>query len=217
MVRPCTAEPVRGKIAVADWKRIGKGWASFGVSEVLRAKRRRGEPEPVFGDPGEAAGADADRAQAAGEPQRVFISYRRSDCQAQANGLMGDLRWRGAQVFMDLDSIPAGTDFEEYIHGWIAHADVVLVLIGDNWLEETGAGRRLDREDDFVRLEVRAALEQGKRIIPVVVEGAQMPHPSELPDDISRLSRIQSFELSDRRWMSDLKQLAETVLSPSGG
>lgn len=147
---------------------------------------------------------------------RVFISYRRTDCQAQANGLHDGLRNRlpGANVFMDIDSIPYGVDFEQHIRDEIKKCHVVLVLIGDNWLDpgEGTSGRRVDEPDDFVRLEIENALAlPSVRVVPVLLEGATMPRQGQLPDSIRRLGRLNAIELSDRRWMADLRTLADLV------
>jgi hypothetical protein len=144
--------------------------------------------------------------------QRVFISYRRSDCQSQANGLNDGLRNRlpDAQIFMDLDSIPPGADFEEHIREEIEQCDVVLVMIGDQWLDPRPGTetRRIDEPNDFVRLEVMTALSSRQvRVIPVLVEGARMPEAAQLPDDIARLARLNAFVLSDSHWGRDLQEL----------
>jgi hypothetical protein len=144
--------------------------------------------------------------------QRIFISYRRSDCQLAASGLNDGLRNRlpGAQVFMDLDSIPPGADFEEHIRNEIDQCDVVLVLIGDEWLapQPGTSTRRIDQPNDFVRLEIMSALAaQGVRVIPVLVEGATMPAATELPDDIARLARLNAYVLSDTHWGRDITEL----------
>src|SRR2546423_1258258 len=113
----------------------------------------------------------------------VFISYRRSDCQPQANGLHDGLcsRLPDAEIFMDIDSIPPGVDFQGHIERAIDACDVVLVLIGDNWLDADQSGeRRIDDAEDFVRLEIEAALKRGVAIVPVLVEGAAMPHRREM-------------------------------------
>lgn len=147
---------------------------------------------------------------------RVFISYRRSDCQAQANGLHDGLvhRLPGASVFMDIDSIPYGVDFEKHIRSEITSCDVVLVLIGDDWLDTTNSEgvRRLDDPDDFVRLEIENALATPSvRVVPVLVEGASMPRTADLPPSIAPLARLNAIELNDRRWKADLKTLSEVV------
>lgn len=154
--------------------------------------------------------------------QRIFISYRRSDCQSQANGLYDGLKHRlgSAKIFMDLETIPPGVDFEEHIRNEIAQCDVVLVLIGDEWLETRPdeSVRRIDEPGDFVRLEIESSLGlEGVRVIPVLVEGARMPLASELPAKIHRLARLNAFELSDSRWGSDLERLAGELRSLQRG
>ena len=103
--------------------------------------------------------------------QRIFISYRRDDTQFAASALNDGLRnrLREADVFMDLDSIPPGADFEEHIRSYIDDCDVVLVVIGDQWLDpEPGkTTRRIDNPNDFVRLEILSALRAPKvKVIP---------------------------------------------------
>jgi hypothetical protein len=144
---------------------------------------------------------------------RIFISYRRNDCQSQANGLHDGLRHRldRSKIFMDIDSIPIGADFEEHIRQEIEQCDVVLVLIGDEWLDPRpgAAMRRIDEPNDFVRLEIESSLQsEHVRVIPVLVEGAQMPQRDELPESIQRLARLHAFELSDSRWTSDIERLS---------
>ena len=147
---------------------------------------------------------------------RVFISYRRSDCQPQANGLYDGLSHRlpSASVFMDIDSIPPGADFERHIRREIEICDLVLVLIGDNWLDSSadGSTRRIDAPDDFVRLEIESALASPRvKVLPVLVEGAEMPRAADLPETIRPLARLNAMELDDRRWTADLRRLTTTV------
>lgn len=155
-------------------------------------------------------------ASGAGASLRIFISYRRGDCQAQANGLNDGLRHRlpDAHIFMDIDSIPLGADFEQHIRDEIRACDVVLVLIGDEWLDMTdGQGtRRLDKPRDFVRLEVESALVEARvRVVPVLVEGAEVPPPDELPDGMRALTSRQCIYISDRNWQADLRRLSEEL------
>jgi len=150
------------------------------------------------------------------QEKRIFISYRRSDCQPQANAINDGLRHRlqPARVFMDIDSIPAGVDFAEHIREEIEMCDYVLVLIGDNWLSATDneGRRRIDNPDDFVRLEIENAFTAaGVTVVPVLVEGAEMPRATDLPEGLQRLSRINAIELSDQRWSSDIERLANEI------
>lgn len=148
--------------------------------------------------------------------KRIFISYRRSDCQPQANAINDGLRHRlrPARVFMDIDSIPAGVDFAEHIREEIEMCDVVLVLIGDNWISATDQDgrRRIDNPDDFVRLEIENAFSASRvSVVPVLVEGAEMPRATDLPESLQRLARINAIELSDQRWTSDIERLAGEI------
>ena len=162
-------------------------------------------------------GEEADLPDPSGDgKQHIFISYRRTDCQAQANGVYDGLghRLSNASLFMDIDSIPPGVDFEDHIRDEIKRSDVVLVMIGDNWLDSRPGTdrRRIDEDDDFVRLEIESALASPNvRILPVLVEGAPMPLSAELPESIRQLARLNAFELSDHRWTSDVERLAKTV------
>jgi hypothetical protein len=199
-----------------NWPKPPKGWSP----------PPDWRPDPAWGPPpsgwslwvGEGEDADASDPGADGK-QHIFISYRRSDCQAQANGLYDGLdhRLSNASLFMDIDSIPPGVDFEQHIRREIKRSDVVLVMIGDNWLDSRPGTnrRRVDEDNDFVRLEIERALATPNvRIIPVLVEGAQMPTPVELPESIRQLARLHAFELSDHRWTSDVERLAMTIERP---
>ena len=146
----------------------------------------------------------------------IFISYRRGDTAGHAGRLSDGLSAEFGQgmVFMDLDAINPGVDYEERIRQAVASCHVALVLIGDQWLTTTtqDGRRRIDDPGDFVRLEVASALARDDlEVVPVLVEGAKMPAPDELPDDIARLSRINAIELTDQRWHYDLGRLIDAI------
>ena len=152
----------------------------------------------------------------------IFISYRREDTSGEAGRLAQDLgsRFGRSSIFMDVDSISPGANFEAGIDGALAACQVALVLIGDRWLDAklSDGRRRLDHEDDYVRHEIAAAL--GRRdvtVVPVLVEGARMPAAAELPSDISGLAKINAFELSNKRWPYDLGQLCDIAERYEGG
>src|SRR4051812_46536330 len=115
---------------------------------------------------------------------------------------------------MDIDAIEPGVDFGERIEEAVGSCDVVLALVGNQWLDaRDGSGRRrLDDPADFVRVELAAGLARsGLRVIPVLVEGASMPGADALPDDLKPLARRNAFELSDARWRYDVGRLADVV------
>jgi hypothetical protein len=145
----------------------------------------------------------------------LFLSYRRADTGGHAGRLSDTLeaRFGTGSVFHDVDTIMPGTDFAASIDAAIAASTVVLVLIGDGWLDARDAAgtRLLDRADDFVRLEVATALATGKTVLPLLVEDAKMPGPADLPPDLQRLARQQALELSDSRWPHDIDRLVDAI------
>src|SRR5512132_182534 len=146
---------------------------------------------------------------------RIFISYRREETAYPAGWLfdrLADHFGRG-QIFKDIDSIQPGDDFVDVITKAVASCDVLLALIGEQWLTITdGQGRaRLDRPDDFVRLELEAALTRNVRVIPILVAGARMPHGDQLPPSLAKLARRQALELSPSHFESDISRLQNAL------
>ena len=148
-------------------------------------------------------------------PGRIFISYRREETAFPAGWLYDRLaeRFTDGQVFKDVDSIELGDDFPEVIANAVGSCDVLLALIGDRWLtisDEHGQ-RRLDKPDDFVRLEIEAALQRGVLLIPILVDGATMPRVDELPPSLARIARRQALELSPSRFDFDTSRLLRVL------
>jgi hypothetical protein len=147
----------------------------------------------------------------------IFISYRRGDSAGYTGRLFDHLRQRFPErVFMDLDTIQPGSDFVEMIEQAVGCCQVLIVMIGPEWLNLTDAAgrRRLDDPKDFVRLEIATALDRDFRdilIIPVLVEGADMPRPEDLPADLAKLTRLNAIELSDVRWTFDVDRLIQVI------
>ena len=145
----------------------------------------------------------------------VFISYRREDSEGQARALFQDLvakLGRGA-VFMDVDSIALGRDFREALQERLSTCDLMLVLIGRDWLsgKDSTGRRRLDNPADFVRQEIAAGLKRKIPITPLLLQGAQMPTAEQLPESIGELAYRSGFELSHKRWDSDVQELMKRL------
>ena len=145
----------------------------------------------------------------------IFISYRRDDSAGHAGRLFDKLseNFGAEQIFMDIDTIDPGHDFIEVIDRALDSSKVVIALIGRRWTTATDSAgrRRLDSEQDFVRMEVARSLESGLRVIPVLVQGATMPSPNELPADLQPLTRRHAIELSDVRWQYDVGRLTKAI------
>src|SRR5215204_1604663 len=121
----------------------------------------------------------------------VFVSYRRGDSEGQARALNFELvKLIGRNsVFMDVDSIALGRDFRQILHDRMQSCDLMLALIGPGWLDakDAAGNRRLESETDLVRQEIAAALKRNIPVIPVLLQGAQMPAAERLPDDVKDL------------------------------
>jgi hypothetical protein len=148
-------------------------------------------------------------------PSGIFISYRRDDASGEAGRLYDHLiaRFGEHMVFRDIDAIDPGTDFVGRIEEAVGSCQVLLAVIGRDWLSVTGPDgrRRLDNQADFVRLELAAALQQGIRMIPVLVQDAQMPGPEDLPEPLKELARRNAIKLTDDRWRYDMSRLVSAI------
>lgn len=146
---------------------------------------------------------------------KIFLNYRREDSSGYAGRLYDRLtaRYGAENVFIDIDSLDPGVDFADAIHETLSKCGIVLVIIGRSWLNIVGpdGSRRLDDTDDFVRRELEAALSGTKRVIPILVGGAEMPKTKELPEPLKSLSRRHAVELSDRRWHPDTEYLIQEI------
>ena len=144
----------------------------------------------------------------------VFISYRRDD-SAAAGRLYDRLasHFGTEQVFRDLDAIAPGAEFAKVIEERISQSSVLIAVIGKEWLNaKTAEGlRRLDDPKDFVKAEIREALNQKKLVIPALIEGASVPKSDQLPDDIVALAGRNALEISESRFDFDAGRVIDAV------
>ena len=146
----------------------------------------------------------------------IFISYRRQDAAADAGRLYEDLLQRaaGQTIFMDLEGIPPGVDFRESLKDNVRSASTVLVLIGPRWLDlknDATGQRRLDEEIDYVRFEIETALRLNKRVIQVLLPGAQMPSAGQLPESISDLAYCNAYQVAYKFWQLHVDELTKSL------
>jgi len=146
---------------------------------------------------------------------KIFINYRRDDSPGTAGRLHDRLAQKFGRnnLFMDVDHIPAGVDFTEYLHSQVVACDVFLAVIGPNWLDakDDSGRRRFDNPDDFVTIEIAAALARNIRVIPVLVDGARTPKADKLPDSIRPLVRRNAVEVRNTNFGRDAEALANKV------
>lgn len=129
--------------------------------------------------------------------QRFFICYRRDDSKSVSSRIYDRLaaEFGRQNVFKDVNVIPAGVDFREFIQNEIAKTDTVLVIIGTRWVSLLQ--QRAQDPADYVRIEIESAFKQGKRVIPVLVEGARPPTAADLPESIVRLAYLNTARVDD--------------------
>lgn len=165
--------------------------------------------------------SEIERRRAALAGRRIFLSYRRQDSQGETGRLHDQLTsaFGPDSVFMDVDNVPYGVDYVDYIHDCLSSVAVVIVVIGEKWAKVTDrrGRRRLDQPDDLVRLEIAEALRRKLPILPVLVQNAKMPDAEDLPEDIRAFARRNAPELSHTRWHHDMERLLHTVEDMVGG
>ncbi len=145
---------------------------------------------------------------------RIFISYRQADTEGHVGRLYDHLArvFDEKEIFRDLDSLHGGEEFTPVCKQMVEGCDVFLAVIGPSWLNiRDDKGRRLDNPKDVVRREIATALNQKKRIIPVLVGRASIPKSQDLPLEISTLFNHKAVEISPERFAYDIDQLVQAI------
>ena len=141
---------------------------------------------------------------------QIFISYRRDDTAGYARAI-GDALGRQfgpERVFIDVDDIAAGQAFNEVIHQAVGGSRVLLVLIGRRWLgERAGQPARIHDAGDLVHREVATALASGMQVIPLLLDGAAMPGPAQLPAALQALAGRNALVIDNTQFGADLDRL----------
>ncbi len=154
---------------------------------------------------------------------RVFVSYRRADASSEAKQVRDAIAkiYNEADVFLDTCSIQSGDEWPKEISAALRACQVAVVVIGKNWLEvDVWNRRRIDKKSDWVRREIDFALEHGKQVVPVLVQGARLPPPDVLPKSIANLTTMQSIDVRQEYWDHDIRMLdnvlARSIERPAG-
>ena len=158
------------------------------------------------------------------EDAKVMISYRRDEALSITSRIYEHFvaKFSNDRVFRDIDSIPLGIKYRDYIEKVVSTCAVVLVVIGPKWLtmEDKQGNRKLDKPDDLLRLEVSFALAKGISVIPLLVAGATMPSRALLPDDIQEMVEHNGMNISeDPHFKADMEHLireTQNILAKQG-
>jgi tetratricopeptide (TPR) repeat protein len=125
-------------------------------------------------------------------PGQIFISYRRNDA-AYVTGHINDRlceEFGAASIFTDVDNIALGVDFRAVLDEKVGQCQILLAVIGANWLGAKNQAGELRLQDpaDFVRIEIESALKRSIPVIPLLIAGTTMPSKDELPESLQDLS-----------------------------
>lgn len=152
-----------------------------------------------------------------GVVMKLFFNYRREDTDDLAGRLHDRLsvEFGAENIFKDVDSIRPGQNWRVVLEQSVSGCDVVLAIVGRNWLtvsDESGQ-RRIEADEDFVRFELEAARRAGKIVMPVVVKGASIPNAGQLPESIRWLFDFHKAELRPDPFFKDdvARLLAELI------
>jgi TIR domain len=145
----------------------------------------------------------------------IFVSYRRGDARDSVGRITDHLmqHFGDDAIFHDVDSIPVGRDFRQYISSAVEECDVLLAIIGAKWMEKDAEGTlRISLPNDFVRAEIAAALQRDIPVVPVLVRRGKLPTQAQLPPDVQPLIFRQAIVVrSDPDFRSDIQRLISAI------
>ena len=140
----------------------------------------------------------------------IFISYRRKDSDGKVSGrdiaarIKNAFEDRGYDVFFDLDNIQDGF-FDDRIIPAIRTCKVFILILS------TDALVRCSNQDDWVRREIKEAIDSGCHIIPINPDGAFEGWPKDLPNEIELIKRIHISEMNmDTIFKESIQHIEET-------
>lgn len=149
---------------------------------------------------------------------RIFINYRREDAAGQAANLRRALsaEFGASNVFMDADTLTAGSNFEATINSAISNCNVFLCLMADQWVRLLQARSKLS-DMDFVRHEISLALQCEVLVMPIRFgsSGRMSPLPTvdELPTDVKELVSLSFYDVRHEYFERDVSDLIAQIRS----
>jgi hypothetical protein len=138
----------------------------------------------------------------------IFISYRRKGGYDTAKLLYDRLRMDGYSVSFDIDTLEKGdfdNELEQRVHDC---KDFLLVLnpgVFDRFFDP-----ECDPKDDWVRQEIKCALEANKNIVPLILDG--FAYPKNLPEDVKNITKKNAIDLNPKHFEGAYAQMKEKFL-----
>jgi thioredoxin len=141
---------------------------------------------------------------------QIFLSYRREDSAGYTGRIQDRIRRDlGNVLFVDVDAVPLGVNFVKYLHEEVARCAALLAVIGSRWLDarDDDGKRRVDNPNDFVRVEIGAALQRNIPVIPILVDGVKIPRANQLPKVLKELAVRNALDVRHASFHSDMDKL----------
>lgn len=142
---------------------------------------------------------------------RIYISYREEDADGYAGWLYKRLcdHFGPHQVFRDVESIPAGENKEKFTEMALSTCDVVIAVIGDEWINVTDehGELKLRKGSDKVRREISQAMQSRKRVIPALINRVSLPGKEALPESLDHLADIKPIHINEHDFDHSVNQL----------
>jgi hypothetical protein len=144
----------------------------------------------------------------------IFINYRTNDASWAAGAIAARLAEHFGQknVFLDTKSIDLGDEFPTVIREHLQEAHVLLAVIGPQWLTAQSVdGLDINDPDDWVRREIAEAIKTKKKIIPVLVDNANLARKKDLPSDLQLLADLHSLSINEKSLDDGIKRLTQKL------
>jgi hypothetical protein len=149
---------------------------------------------------------------------KILINYRRGDEPRLTSALYARLEqeFGRGNVSMDWEAhLDGGDAFARQVAAHVAQGGVLLAVIGPRWVERLAM---LEGDpEDFVRMEIEAALSNGKPAIPILVGGAPLPRTEQLPESIRGLVRRGAVTLRPDGFEADCDELIKGLKKAFSG
>ncbi len=153
----------------------------------------------------------------------IFISYREADTFASVVEISRKLEAAfQAEIFLDKEKIGLGDSISAKVQEHLEKTTLLLLVIGANWFKPREGERSapIHMDDDWVRHEIRTALELKVPIVPVYVNTTRLKD-KELPPDVRQIATLEpggaadsgilSAELRPGSYEPDLNNLVDRL------
>jgi TIR domain len=138
----------------------------------------------------------------------VFLCYRRTNVP-WALAIFQNLTQHGYDVFFDYDGIASG-DFEQVILGNITARAHFLVLLTPSALE------RCNEPSDWLRREIETALDNQRKVVPLMLEGFDFGTPmieGQLTGRLAALKRYNGLSIPPEYFLEAMGRLRDKYLN----